>query len=200
MVENTLKVKADNPGKKKKKEESIDETNFQKTNINNIEQKLPIENIDKEVKKPTKVQPKEEKKEKIENVSKKEERKDIENVKASVRNRKRLPSYYEKYPKKPKQTFYSTSKNPKINQILNKLRQNGEIKLKDDTKEVGKIDSDKIGKYNRIVGQEEYKWGNKKKGIAPKIKDYLDKLNSSGQNSAMISNNQLPSITETNRK
>jgi hypothetical protein len=197
MVENSIKIKADNAPKKKKKKESIDETVFQKTNINNIDQKPFKGNIDKEIKKTAKIQPKEETKE---NIQKKEEKKEIDNVKASISTRKRLPSYYEKYPKKPKQSFYSTSKNPKINQILNKLRQNGEIKLKDDTKEVGKIASDKIGKYNRIVGQQEYKWGNKSKGIAPKIKDYLDKMNSSGVNSSMVSNNQLPSITETSKK
>jgi hypothetical protein len=196
LVENTLKIKPDKSPKKKRKKESTDETNFQKANINNIEGKASKENIDKEINKPIKGQPKEEK---IENVPKKEERKDIDNVKASISTRKRLPSYYEKYPKKPKQTFYSTSKNPKINQILNKLRQNGEIKLKDDTKEVGKISSEKIVKYSRTIGEPEYKWGKKNQGIAPKIKNYLDKL-SSGQNSSMVSNNQLPSITETTIK
>ena len=108
---------------------------------------------------------------------------------------------YEKYPKRPKQSFYSTSKNPKINQILNTLRENGEIKLKDDTnKEVGKIDSDTIVKYNKFFS-ERYYLGNYKKEIDPKIKDTIDKINkSSEQSSAIISNQDLPYIEESNEK
>lgn len=34
-------------------------------------------------------------------------------------------SYYDKYGNKPKETFYSTSKNPKINEILKRLKENG---------------------------------------------------------------------------
>jgi len=74
LVENSLKIKSDNAQNKKNKIESEDESVFQKTDINNIEQKSTKENIDKEIKKPAKVQPKEEKKERIENVPKKEER------------------------------------------------------------------------------------------------------------------------------
>ena len=103
-------------------------------------------------------------------------------------------SYYDKYGNKPKETFYSTSKNPKINEILKRLKENGQIKLTDDiNSNVGKIDSDKIGKYNKLMGEEKYQ-GVGKKTVAPKIKAFIEKINSE-HNSALISNKKLPNKT-----
>ena len=104
----------------------------------------------------------------------------------------RKPSYYDKY-YKPKETFHSTSKNPKINEILNKLKESGTLKLPDDTNSnVGKIDSNKIQKYNKLLAQEKYR-DQHKKVVQPKIKAVIEKIkNSSDQSSAIISSSNLP--------
>ena len=192
LLSKALQIKNDKSPKKRRKKESIDDITFQKTDINTIADKI-LKEKKKQNTLPIKLEKKIERKE--------EEKKVNENLKATVSTRKRLPSYYEKYPKRPKQSFYSTSKNPKINQILNTLRENGEIKLKDDTnKEVGKIDSDTIVKYNKFFS-ERYYLRNYKKEIDPKIKDTIDKINkSSEQSSAIISNQNLPYIEESNEK
>ena len=85
----------------------------------------------------------------------------------------------EKYKKmnKPKESFYSTSKNPKINEILRKLKEseeNGKVNVNNNTS-IGKIDSNKINTF----------LGNKNKDSKyyennineSKVKNYVDELN-----------------------
>ena len=76
---------------------------------------------------------------------------------------------------------------------MNKLKESGTLKLPDDTNSnVGKIDSNKIQKYNKLLAQEKYR-DQHKKVVQPKIKAVIEKIkNSSDQSSAIISSSNLP--------
>ena len=87
---------------------------------------------------------------------------------------------------KPKESFYSTSKNPKINEILRKLKEseeNGKVNVNNNTS-IGKIDSNKI---NTFLGKNKFLAGEKltypdsryyeNNIYESKVKNYVDELN-----------------------
>ena len=97
------------------------------------------------------------------------------------KQKQKKPTYSEKFRRtsKPKVTFQSTSKNPKINEILKKLRESeerGNMTEKNNTN-VGKIDSNKINKFlgfrdSRVNTEDiENTFNNSK------VKNYVDQLN-----------------------
>ena len=97
------------------------------------------------------------------------------------KQKQKKPTYSEKFRRtsKPKVTFQSTSKNPKINEILKRLRESeerGNMIEKNNTN-VGKIDSNKINKFlgfrdSRVNTEDiENTFNNSK------VKNYVDQLN-----------------------
>ena len=70
------------------------------------------------------------------------------------KNKQKKQTYSEKFRRtsKPKVTFQSTTKNPKINEILKKLRESEERgnMIEKNKTNVGKIDSNKINKFYYI--------------------------------------------------
>ena len=111
-----------------------------------------------------------------------EKRRKKESVDEQEKKKQKKPTYSEKFRRssKPKVTFQSTSKNPKINEILKKLRESeasGNMTGKDNTINVGKIDSNKINKFlkfkdNRVNTDELENYFNESK-----VKTYVDQLN-----------------------
>jgi hypothetical protein len=94
------------------------------------------------------------------------------------RKQKKL-TYMEKYKKmnKPKESFYSTSKNPKINEILRKLKEseeNGKVNVNNNTS-IGKIDSNKINTFLENKNEDSRYYENNI--YESKVKNYVDKLN-----------------------
>ena len=94
------------------------------------------------------------------------------------RKEKKL-TYMEKYKKmnKPKESFYSTSKNPKINEILRKLKEseeNGKVNVNNNTS-IGKIDSNKINTFLGNKNEDSRYYENNI--YESKVKNYVDKLN-----------------------
>ena len=94
------------------------------------------------------------------------------------RKQKKL-TYMEKYKKmnKPKESFYSTSKNPKINEILRKLKEseeNGKVNVNNNTS-IGKIDSNKINTFLGNKNEDSRYYENNI--YESKVKNYVDKLN-----------------------
>ena len=94
------------------------------------------------------------------------------------RKEKKL-TYMEKYKKmnKPKESFYSTSKNPKINEILRKLKEseeNGKVNVNNNTS-IGKIDSNKINTFLENKNKDSKYYENNI--YESKVKNYVDKLN-----------------------
>lgn len=94
------------------------------------------------------------------------------------RKQKKL-TYMEKYKKmnKPKESFYSTSKNPKINEILRKLKEseeNGKVNVNNNTS-IGKIDSNKINTFLGNKNKDSKYYENNI--YESKVKNYVDKLN-----------------------
>ena len=94
------------------------------------------------------------------------------------RKEKKL-TYMEKYKKmnKPKESFYSTSKNPKINEILRKLKEseeNGKVNVNNNTS-IGKIDSNKINTFLGNKNKDSKYYENNI--YESKVKNYVDKLN-----------------------
>ena len=112
LLEDTIKNKS---VERKRKKESLDEINI-KYNLNT---QANTKSTDKNKQKAVL----------IKEDPKNRKEKPTDNSKSVPRKQ----SYYEKYKNKPKETFYSTSKNPKINEILKRLKENGQIKLQDDT-------------------------------------------------------------------
>lgn len=123
-------------------------------------------------------------------IKRKEEKKDKKGKEEKITDgiRPRKLTYYDKY-NKPKESFYSTSKNPKINEILKRLKENGTLKLPDDTiYNVGKIEPQKIVKYNKTTKKEKNHRDEHKKVVAPKIKAVIEKIKTkSDQPSAVLS-------------
>ena len=94
------------------------------------------------------------------------------------RKEKKL-TYMEKYKKmnKPKESFYSTSKNPKINEILRKLKEseeNGKVNVNNNTS-IGKIDSNKINTFLGNKNKDSRYYENNI--YESKVKNYVDELN-----------------------
>ena len=94
------------------------------------------------------------------------------------RKQKKL-TYMEKYKKmnKPKESFYSTSKNPKINEILRKLKEseeNGKVNVNNNTS-IGKIDSNKINTFLGNKNKDSRYYENNI--YESKVKNYVDELN-----------------------
>ena len=94
------------------------------------------------------------------------------------RKQKKL-TYMEKYKKmnKPKESFYSTSKNPKINEIFRKLKEseeNGKVNVNNNTS-IGKIDSNKINTFLGNKNKDSKYYENNI--YESKVKNYVDKLN-----------------------
>ena len=94
------------------------------------------------------------------------------------RKEKKL-TYMEKYKKmnKPKESFYSTSKNPKINEILRKLKEseeNGKVNVNNNTS-IGKIDSNKINTFLGNKNKDSKYYENNI--YESKVKNYVDELN-----------------------
>ena len=94
------------------------------------------------------------------------------------RKQKKL-TYMEKYKKmnKPKESFYSTSKNPKINEILRKLKEseeNGKVNVNNNTS-IGKIDSNKINTFLGNKNKDSKYYENNI--YESKVKNYVDELN-----------------------
>ena len=94
------------------------------------------------------------------------------------RKQKKL-TYMEKYKKmnKPKESFYSTSKNPKINEILRKLKESeekGKVNVNNNTS-IGKIDSNKINTFLGNKNKDSKYYENNI--YESKVKNYVDKLN-----------------------
>lgn len=88
-------------------------------------------------------------------------------------------TYMEKYKKmnKPKESFYSTSKNPKINEILRKLKESeekGKVNVNNNTS-IGKIDSNKINTFLGNKNKDSKYYENNI--YESKVKNYVDKLN-----------------------
>ena len=88
-------------------------------------------------------------------------------------------TYMEKYKKmnKPKESFYSTSKNPKINEILRKLKEseeNGKVNVNNNTS-IGKIDSNKINTFLGNKNKDSKYYENNI--YESKVKNYVDELN-----------------------
>ena len=117
----------------------------------------------------------------------------VRKYKSSEKRKKNIPkenkeqtkpkesAYMEKYKRsmKPKETFQSTTKNPKINEILRQLRESeerGNLSVNNNNINVGKIDTNKINqflgnRYGRINNEEEYN------NYEPKVKNYIEQLN-----------------------
>ena len=94
------------------------------------------------------------------------------------RKQKKL-TYMEKYKKmnKPKESFYSTSKNPKINEILRKLKESeekGKVNVNNNTS-IGKIDSNKINTFLGNKNKDSRYYENNI--YESKVKNYVDELN-----------------------
>ena len=94
------------------------------------------------------------------------------------RKQKKL-TYMEKYKKmnNPKESFYSTSKNPKINEILRKLKEseeNGKVNVNNNTS-IGKIDSNKINTFLGNKNKDSRYYENNI--YESKVKNYVDELN-----------------------
>ena len=94
------------------------------------------------------------------------------------RKQKKL-TYMEKYKKmnRPKESFYSTSKNPKINEILRKLKESeekGKVNVNNNTS-IGKIDSNKINTFLGNKNKDSKYYENNI--YESKVKNYVDKLN-----------------------
>ena len=92
------------------------------------------------------------------------------------------PTYIEKFKRsmKPKETFQSTTKNPKINEILRQLRESeerGNLSVNNNNNiNIGKIDTNKINqflqnRYGKINNEEDYNI------YEPKVKNYIEQLN-----------------------
>ena len=97
------------------------------------------------------------------------------------KNKQKKQTYSEKFRRtsKPKVTFQSTTKNPKINEILKKLRESEERgnMIENNKTNVGKIDSNKINKFlasgdSRVNTEDIENNFNKSK-----VKNYVDQLN-----------------------
>ena len=108
-----------------------------------------------------------------------EKRKRKESKEEQEKKKPRKLTYMEKYKRseKPRETFQSTSKNPKINEILRKLRESEEKANASsyNSINVGKIDTNKINKFmgnrdSRVNYGENNMYDNK-------VKNYVDKLN-----------------------
>jgi len=108
-----------------------------------------------------------------------EKRKKKESIEEQEKKKPKKLTYMEKFQRssKPKETFKSTTKNPKINEILRQLRENEEKANASGNSNinVGKIDSNKI---NQFLGSKSNR-GNKEENniFQSKVKDYVDKLN-----------------------
>ena len=108
-----------------------------------------------------------------------EKRKKKESIGEQEKKKPKKLTYMEKFQRssKPKETFKSTTKNPKINEILRQLRENEEKANASGNSNinVGKIDSNKI---NQFLGSKSNR-GNKEENniFQSKVKDYVDKLN-----------------------
>lgn len=109
-----------------------------------------------------------------------EKRRKKDSIDEQEKKRQKKPTYMEKYKKysKPKSTFYSTSKNPKINEIMRKLKESEEKSntIENNNINIKKIDSNKIKRFLGSRG----KMTNRNEEInivEPKVKNYVDKLN-----------------------
>ena len=108
-----------------------------------------------------------------------EKRKKKESIEEQEKKKPKKLTYMEKYQRstKPKETFKSTTKNPKINEILRQLRENEEKANASGNSNlnVGKIDSNKI---NQFLGSKSNRSNKEENNIfESKVKDYVDKLN-----------------------
>ena len=111
-----------------------------------------------------------------------EKRRKKESVDEQEKKKQKKPTYSEKFRRssKPKVTFQSTSKNPKINEILKKLRESeasGNMTGKDNTINVGKIDSNKINKFLKFKDNRVNTDGLENNFNESKVKNYVDQLN-----------------------
>ena len=111
-----------------------------------------------------------------------EKRRKKESVDEQEKKKQKKPTYSEKFRRssKPKVTFQSTSKNPKINEILKKLRESeasGNMTGKDNTINVGKIDSNKINKFLKFKDNRVNTDGLENNFNELKVKNYVEQLN-----------------------
>ena len=111
-----------------------------------------------------------------------EKRRKKESVDEQEKKKQKKPTYSEKFRRssKPKVTFQSTSKNPKINEILKKLRESeasGNMTEKDNTINVGKIDSNKINKFLKFKDNRVNTDGLENNFNESKVKNYVEQLN-----------------------
>ena len=111
-----------------------------------------------------------------------EKRRKKESVDEQEKKKQKKPTYSEKFRRssKPKVTFQSTSKNPKINEILKKLRESeasGNMTGKDNTINVGKIDSNKINKFLKFKDNRVNTDGLENNFNESKVKNYVEQLN-----------------------
>ena len=111
-----------------------------------------------------------------------EKRRKKESVDEQEKKKQKKPTYSDKFRRssKPKVTFQSTSKNPKINEILKKLRESeasGNMTGKDNTINVGKIDSNKINKFLKFKDNRVNTDGLENNFNESKVKNYVEQLN-----------------------
>ena len=108
-----------------------------------------------------------------------EKRKKKESLDEHEKKKPKNVTYMEKFKRseKPKETFQSTSKNPKINEILRRLRESEE-KSKNSVNsniKIGKIDSNKIKQFS--VNKDNEASNEKNNKYEPKVKNYVEKIN-----------------------
>ena len=114
----------------------------------------------------------------IKNLVRSKRVKSFEKRKKKEYGEKRRQNFLEKFNKnyKANNTFYSTSKNPKINEILRKLKESGQNKNVVDVINVGKINNNRINKFmennNNYSNDDEIIKGSK-------VKKYVEELNKS---------------------
>ena len=143
--------------------------------VQNIVNSQRIKSLEKRKREAKNIKEKENEK----NIKEKEEEKNTEKEKEKENNLDKKTTYKEKFQRsgKPKETFQSTSKNPKINEILQKLRESEESKNTsgNNNVHVGKIDFNLI---NIFMGKKNNKANDDENNIyEPKVKNYVDKLN-----------------------
>ena len=109
-----------------------------------------------------------------------EKRRKKESIDEQEKKKEKKPIYLNKYRRisKPKVTFQTTSKNPKINEILKKLRESEERgnTVGKNNVNVGKIDSNKI---NKFLGFRDSQVNNdiENNFHKSKVKNYVEQLN-----------------------
>ena len=126
-----------------------------------------------------------------------EKRKKKESAEEQEKKNPKKLTYMEKFQRstKPKETFQSTTKNPKINEILRQLRESEEKSNASGNSniKIGKIDSNKI---NKFLGNKDNKENNEKNNLyESKVKNYVDKLNKMAGEKANTEENKKKQIT-----